>query len=157
MDFEHFVSGIYVTTWKVSKDLKVTFVSRPGREFSELGATLLSSLKISDSLMSELVKNWRGPSLNAMEVRRQLPSEMRKWMSQHLLMGLDKLQKNEQSLTADSAWRYEQLLDWGETSAVAVLASHMKVRSGTMRARLAQARLLGLLDSPGRGSRQQNI
>jgi hypothetical protein len=155
--FEHLSSGIYVTSWKLSKELRVTFVSRPGEECSELSAVLFSPLKIPDSSMSELTIKWRGAFLDPIEVRGHLPSKLRKSMSQHLLMGLDKLETEKLSLTADSAWRYEQLLDWGETSAVSVLADHMRVRSGTMRARLAQARLQGLLDSPGRGSRKQSF
>lgn len=93
-------------------------------------------------------------SLDPLATRQKLPSELRVLLSRHLLNGLDQLAYEDETATANSAWRYEQLLEWGESSAVAILAEHMKVNVGTMRARLAQARLNGMLDSPGRGSRK---
>lgn len=154
MLYKEFNDGTFVTAWKFSASSSVVFVSRPLASSSELHGVLLLPTTFLKSHVLQFARNFRNSSLDPILIRQSLPRKLRVFMSQHLLMGLEQLPFKEDTATADSAWRYEQLLEWGETSAVAVLAKHMRVNTGTMRARMVQARLNGLLDSPGRGSRK---
>jgi hypothetical protein len=154
MVFERFSEGVFITAWKSSRGIWTCFVSRPGKDKSDLLGIYSLSSNLPKTVLGRLFDVAGLMPLDAQAARELLPPSVRKYLSNHLLMGLDRLGTDEETLTADSAWKYEQLLDWGETSAVAILAQYQRVNVGTMRARLAQARLRGLLDSPGRGSRR---
>lgn len=150
---DKFFNNIYVSAWQESQNIEIVFISRPNSYSSELLSVLFLPKETNENFIWRFIDALGDFSLNPREVRRCLTTRAKSRLSKHLLLSLDKLEIIEDTVTADSAWRYEQLLDWGETSAVSVLAGHMGVQSGTMRARLAQARNLGLLESPGRGSR----
>lgn len=154
MIYESFINGTYVTAWKIGGSIQVAFISRPSTSKSDLLAVIFLPQNFSKSYVIEYAEKFQRVKIDPLVARQNLPRELRGLMSKHLLQGLGHLPFRETTATADSAWRYEQLLDWGESSAVAVLADHMKVNVGTMRARLAQARVSGLLESPGRGSRK---
>lgn len=154
MVYDSFSEGVFITAWKSSRGIWTCFVSRPGQDKSDLLGIYSLRSNLPKTVLSRFVDVTGLKPIDAGEARELLPPSVRKDLSHHLLLGLDRLGNVEETLTADSAWKYEQLLEWGETSAVALLAKYQRVNVGTMRARLAQARGRGLLDSPGRGSRR---
>ena len=151
--YEILIHGVYISSWSHDQ-AQMIYVSRPGVEKTDLLAIMQLPPDIPGLDLSVITSSFGTLTLNPITVRRELSKPMRELMSKHLLLGLDKLDFKDNLVTSDSAWRYEQLVEWGESSAVVVLAKHMGIGTGTMRARLAQARLNGMLESPGRGSRR---
>jgi hypothetical protein len=91
--------------------------------------------------------------IDPQQTRLFLDRKARRFFSEHLLLALDTLQVNFNTLTEKTVWQYENLIEWGESSPASLIAQHEKAEVGAIRARLAQARLRGLLESPGHGVR----
>ena len=91
--------------------------------------------------------------LDAPEIRANFEPEHREFFSQHLLKVQNKMNKDFGSIVEEIAWRYGQLVSWGEPSAAKVLAEEYKVSIRTIHSRLRLARERKLINKPGSGER----
>jgi hypothetical protein len=92
-------------------------------------------------------------SLDPIFVRNLLPVNWKKELSRHLLESQQKVDKEFESVAEKSARHFQLLQTWGEISAVSAIAQYEKVSVNTIKARLYQSRLKGLIAEPGQGKR----
>ncbi len=93
-------------------------------------------------------------SLDPIFVRNLLPVNWKKELSRHLLASQQKLDNDFESVAEKSARHFQLLQTWGEISAVSAIAQFEEVSVNTIKARLYQSRLKGLMDEPGQGKRK---
>ena len=91
--------------------------------------------------------------IEAASLRRELSSGLGQIMTEHLMKVLDSLEKDPSDVVTYTAWKYRNLISWGEASAARELALDMKLPVHTVHNRLRIARDRGILPSPGPGSR----
>ena len=86
-------------------------------------------------------------------LRSSFRPEWKSQLSNHLLSSEHSAKRKFVTVTEATAWLYRLLQDWGETNSVAILADFLEIDVNTVKARIAQARIKGLLMSPGQGKR----
>ena len=91
--------------------------------------------------------------LDPIGLRANLSTSWGSLMTQHILAMHHHLDRDQSDVVAYTAWRYETLTAWGESSAARELSLEMKISVNTIRTRLQLARERGILASPGAGAR----
>lgn len=145
----------FASAWEVSRGFAVIISSHPARTFPVLLHVGLWSPKIPiNTFLRKLLEETKGLlPLDATQVRSSLKSSEREAISLHLLAAQKERKRKFESVIAEIAWRYVELINWGEASAAKVLANEYKIPTRTMHTRLRLARDRKLISSPGVGSR----
>ena len=91
--------------------------------------------------------------LDGVSLRVNISSEWGAFMTEHIMQVHDHLERDSSDVVAYTAWRYETLTAWGETSAARELSLVMKIPVTTIHNRLRLARERGILTAPGAGAR----
>ena len=147
--------GGFCSAHGIDKSRSLLLVSFP----TPTGISLLFAAIVSRKSQSAIADMFaytarlRREFIDPRQTRLFLDRKARRFFSEHLLLALDTLQVNFNTLTEKTVWQYENLIEWGESSPASLIAQHEKAEVGAIRARLAQARLRGLLESPGHGVR----
>ena len=109
--------------------------------------------RVAPFLAKELAHPVTSPPIDPIALRRNLSSRWGAIMTEHLVDLHHHLGREESDVVAHTAWRYETLTAWGESSAVREIALDLGISINTVRNRLQLARERGILSSPGSGSR----
>lgn len=145
----------YASAWEISDGHLVIISSHPVRAFPVLLHVGLWKSKISlSTFLKKLLEETKGlDPLDPSQVRRSFKSSEREAISLHLLAAQNERGRQFESVIEEIAWRYVELINWGEASAAKVLAVEYNIPTRTMHTRLRLARDRKLISSPGVGAR----
>jgi hypothetical protein len=147
--------GGFCSVHRIDRDRSLLLVSEPkAANVSLLFAAVIprkSQSAIADMFIYS--PDFKREQINPRQTRLFFDRKARRYFSEHLLLALDTVEIDFSTLTEKTVWLYENLIEWGESSPASLIAQHENAEVGAVRARLAQARLRGLLESPGHGVR----
>lgn len=146
---------LFASAWEISHGYLVVVSSHSGRAFPTLLHVGLWNPKIPlNTFLKKLLEETKGlDPLNPTQVRSSFKSSERGAISLHLLEAQKQRGRQFESVIAEIAWRYVELINWGEASAAKVLAAEYNIPARTMHTRLRLARERKLISSPGVGAR----
>jgi hypothetical protein len=145
----------YSSAWEISDGYLVIISIHPPRIFPALLHVGLWKPKISLQIfLKKLLEQTEGlDPLDPAKVRPSFKSNEREAISLHLLAAQNERGRQFESVIEEIAWRYVELINWGEASAAKVLAVEYNIPIRTMHTRLRLARDRKLISSPGVGAR----
>jgi hypothetical protein len=107
-----------------------------------------------NTFLKKLLDETKGlDGLDPVLARTNFKAEDRDALSLHLLHAQNEQKREFESVVEEIAWRYVELISWGESSAAKVLAQQYQLSPRTIHTRLRLARERKLITSPGSGSR----
>jgi hypothetical protein len=133
----------------------VVILSKTQKDFIDLISFRITEIsgRVALFLAKELSHPLSSPPIEPIALRRNLSSRWGDIMTEHLIDLHHQLQREEGDVVAYTAWRYESLTAWGESSAVREISLDLGISINTVRNRLQLARERGILSSPGSGAR----
>jgi hypothetical protein len=109
--------------------------------------------RVSSYLRKQLANRQSTITLDPIGLRANLSTAWGSHLTKHLLMVHQHLNRDPSDVVRFTAWRYETLTAWGESSAARELSLDMNISVNTIRTRLQLARERGILVAPGAGAR----
>jgi len=109
--------------------------------------------RVSSYLRKQLANRQSTVTLDPIGLRSNLSTAWGHHLTKHLLLVHQHLNRDPSDVVSFTAWRYETLTAWGESSAARELSLDMKISINTIRTRLQLARERGILVAPGAGAR----